>query len=381
MSLLLVPLKWLLIAIDFALFTFSFGWIKLLKKLAAGKPLRSVPVADDPSHRVRTGYKGNLMTEPAPGVETLFDISKESFVKYGSLKCMGTREYIGQYQGNPKVKEFGPNVKWRTFEQVGEEVYKFGAALRAEGVVPAPKEASLDKFQTPCSLAIFENTCAEWMIAAQGCFTQSIVVTTIYATLGMDAVIDAVNEGIITAIVCNLSNVEVLVARIKEMKTLKTIIYTNDLISESNKPPLPSAPRGVKIVSFDDFVASGSTEEFPPTPPSANTTAVIMYTSGSTGKPKGVVVTHKNIVSAIAAGTVALETREADDYYLGYLPLAHIMELMAEFVMISKGCSIGYADPKSLTSTGSYPIGAIEEFKPSLMVAVPKIWDIIKKSS
>ena len=55
------------------------------------------------------------------------------------------------------------------------------------------------------------------------------------------------------------------------------------------------------------------------------------------------------------------------------------MELMAEFVMISQGCTLCYADPRSLTATGSYPIGALEEFSPTLMVGVPKIWDTIKK--
>lgn len=64
---------------------------------------------------------------------------------------------------------------------------------------------------------------------------------------------------------------------------------------------------------------------------------------------------------------------------MAYLPLAHIMELMAEFTMISMGCAICYADPKSLTATGSYPIGALEAYSPTLMVAVPKIWDVIKK--
>jgi long-subunit acyl-CoA synthetase (AMP-forming) len=55
------------------------------------------------------------------------------------------------------------------------------------------------------------------------------------------------------------------------------------------------------------------------------------------------------------------------------------MELMAEFVMLTQGCTMCYADPKSLTTTGAYPVGALEQFAPTLMVAVPKIWDVIKK--
>mmetsp|Transcript_28018 Transcript_28018/g.43569 ORF Transcript_28018/g.43569 Transcript_28018/m.43569 type:complete len:721 (-) Transcript_28018:139-2301(-) len=378
MSLLLLPFKLLLLALDFTVFALTFGWVGLLKKLLAGKPMRSVPVGDDPSHRVSPEFKDGLLVSPDPeNIHTLYDISKISFEKYANQKCMGTREFLGQKSA--KVKEFGPNLKWRTFKEVGNEAMKFGAALRANGLVPAPKETTLAKLSTPCAFAIFENTCAEWMIAAQGCFSQSIIVTTIYATLGMDAVIDAVNDGIISAILCNKTNVKVLVSRIKEMKSLKTIIYTNDFVAPGADIEIPDA-RGVKIVSFEDFVASGSTDEYPPTPPAAETCAVIMYTSGSTGKPKGVVLTHANVVSSVAAGHVALKIKEGEDFYLGYLPLAHILELMAEFCMLSLGCAIGYGCPKTLTTSGSYPIGAIDEFKPTLMAAVPKIWDIIKKA-
>lgn len=55
------------------------------------------------------------------------------------------------------------------------------------------------------------------------------------------------------------------------------------------------------------------------------------------------------------------------------------MELMAEFCCLALGCTICYADPKTLTTKGAYPIGALEQYKPHLMVAVPKIWDVIKK--
>lgn len=99
----------------------------------------------------------------------------------------------------------------------------------------------------------------------------------------------------------------------------------------------------------------------------------------STFQPKGVVITHSELVAAIAAGEVSLGIRNGEDVYLGYLPLAHIMELMAEFVMIAMGCAICYSDPKSLSAKGSYPLGALEQYQPTLMVAVPKIWDTIKK--
>jgi long-chain acyl-CoA synthetase len=343
--------------------------------------MRSVPVDSDPSHRIRADRKGKDLLKIVPsGATTLYEISRDSFRKYADLKCMGTREYQGVKTVKPLVKKFG-EVKWKTYQQVGEEVLKFGAALREAGLVPAPEKATLEAITTPCSLAIFENTCQEWMIAAQGAFTQSLVVTTIYATLGMDAVIDAVNDGVVSAMVCNKRNVEDVFKRIKEMPSLKTIIYTSDLVSKSDDVELPcllSKLKGVTIVSFEDFVAGGNTTEFPITPPKPDSMAVLMYTSGSTGKPKGVVITHAQIVSAIASGMDCLKV-EAASVYIAYLPLAHIMELMAEHAMMAAGCELCYADPKTLTAKGAYPVGALEQFSPTHMVGVPKIWDVIKK--
>ena len=133
----------------------TFGWVGAVKKLFSGKKLRSVPVADDETHRVLPAYKGKLATTPQEGVSTLYDLSKAAFETYAEKKAMATREYLGQH--SPKVKKFG-GVSYKTFGQVGFEAHKFGSALRAAGVVPAPDTTTLDKFKSPCSIAIFENT-------------------------------------------------------------------------------------------------------------------------------------------------------------------------------------------------------------------------------
>jgi len=377
MSFVLLPLKLLLLSIDFLLTIVTFGWVKPLLKLISPSPLRSVPVGDDPSNRVNPESKDGLIENPSGGETTLYELSSNAFKKYGPMKCMGTREYLGMKSVKPPVKHFGDTI-WKTFQEVEEASNKFGAALRSCGLVSAPETATLDAIKTPCSLAIFENTSSEWMISALGCFSQSIVVTTIYATLGIEAVIDAVNDGVVSAIVCNKRNVEILVSRISDMSSLKTIIYTSDCVSSTDVIKIPTAPAGIKVVSFEDFVESGDVAAYPPVPPKPQTMSVLMYTSGSTGKPKGVVMTHAQVVAAVAAGQKALGLQKGD-VYLGYLPLAHILELMAEFCMISFGCTICYADPKTLTTKGSYPLGALEQYSPTLMAGVPKIWDVIKK--
>jgi acyl-CoA synthetase (AMP-forming)/AMP-acid ligase II len=135
------------------------------------------------------------------------------------------------------------------------------------------------------------------MVAAVGCFTQSITVTTVYATLGMDAVVEAIVDNSIPLVVCNRSSVAKILEKASKMPTLTHVVYTNDLVAPGDVGAAVPAKQGkVKVVSFDEFCASGDTQAYPPTPPKADTCAVVMYTSGSTGKPKGVVVTHRQYV-------------------------------------------------------------------------------------
>ena len=221
--------------------------------------------------------------------------------------------------------------------------------------------------------------CLTSITGAVGAYSQSISVTTVYATLGIDAVIDSVNEGKIRAILCNKKSVKVLLGKIKDMQSLKHIIYTNDMIAPGEKVDMGTCPSDVTVVSFEDFVDAGDTKAFPVVPPKPDTCAVVMYTSGSTGKPKGVVVTHKNVLATTTLLNDIIDHKSSDDSLVAYLPLAHIFELMAEFACFGNGVCLCYADPKTLTATGAYPVGALEQYKPTLMIAVPKIWDVIKK--
>ena len=84
--------------------------------------------------------------------------------------------------------------------------------------------------------------------------------------------------------------------------------------------PRDVVPEG--IMTFDEFLASGSADEPAATALDPNVPAVFIYTSGTTGKPKGAVLSHKNLLTNCRQILQVLEF-EPDDNLLCVLPLFH----------------------------------------------------------
>ena len=78
--------------------------------------------------------------------------------------------------------------------------------------------------------------------------------------------------------------------------------------------------------------------------PTKDSLAIIMYTSGSTGLPKGVEITQGNVVASMAGmkGVLPVFNYE-EEIYIAYLPLAHVMELVCELLLVTMGIKLGYS--------------------------------------
>eukprot|EP01062_Namystynia_karyoxenos_P041576 TRINITY_DN302_c1_g1_i1.p1 TRINITY_DN302_c1_g1~~TRINITY_DN302_c1_g1_i1.p1 ORF type:complete len:835 (+),score=319.30 TRINITY_DN302_c1_g1_i1:90-2507(+) len=390
----------ILLTIDMILWLLSAGPLRMLSALAARRGARAVPVrtfrderGEAAVWRAPNAAKG-LMKSIDRNVHTLWELCAAAHARYPDRQSLGVRPLKCTYRaGSPErpgsktdTRVYG-KTEWYTFADVGKKARMFGAGLVGKlgmrGLTGVGGGEAFDKAQGPFVMLIWEDTCAEWMLAVQGAFSQALTVATAYATLGEDAVIDAVNEGSVSVLLCNIKHADALAKRKGEMKTLKHIIYTRHLVPSDAPIAEPTSPMAV---SFEKVLQDGQAliSSHPPKPPQPCDVAVLMYTSGSTGKPKGVKVSHGQLLSAVAAvgERISPVTTPGEDVGVGYLPLAHIFEMALEFYHFGNSNRIGYADPFSLMTQGSKlasePCGALDEFRPTLLAGVPKIWELVK---
>lgn len=96
-------------------------------------------------------------------------------------------------------------------------------------------------------------------------------------------------------------------------------------------------------------------------------------------------MTHENILTSLTALKARLiADAGTSDIYIGYLPLAHVLELESELVMIINGIKIGYSSTNTITDQSSAikrgQKGDLSILKPTLMAAVPAILERLTKA-
>jgi long-chain acyl-CoA synthetase len=98
--------------------------------------------------------------------------------------------------------------------------------------------------------------------------------------------------------------------------------------------------------------------------------ACIIYTSGTTGNPKGVMLSHGGILSNCEGAREILNSLVKKDLpvFLTWLPLSHSYEHTVQYVQISLGAKIYYAE--SLEKL----LPNMSVAKPTIMTAVPRFY-------
>ncbi|XP_008300088.1 long-chain-fatty-acid--CoA ligase 3 [Stegastes partitus] len=317
-----------------------------------------------------------LVTSLHPGVDTLDKVFEYAATRFPHRDCLGTREVMSEEderQGNGKVfkKVVLGEYRWLSYQETLTAATQLGSGLASLGQRPKT------------NIAIFCETRAEWIIAAQACFMYNFPLVTLYSTLGGPAIAHGLNETQVTHIITSR---ELLETRLKAI--LIEVPRLQHIVVVDNTPTTwPGYPRGIGVHNMAAVQKLGARPENAARErkqPLPSDIAVIMYTSGSTGIPKGVMISHSNILAGITGMAERIPNLCEEDTYIGYLPLAHVLELSAELVCVSHGCRIGYSSPQTLADQSTKikrgSKGDTSVLRPTLMAAVPEIMDRIYKN-
>lgn len=322
--------------------------------------------------------------------KTLPEILYKAVQHYKNQKCMGYRECLGtEDELQPDGKRFkklilGDYIEF-SYEEIQERVDYIREGLMAAGI----KQGSL--------VIIFSETLLEWHLVAQALFQIGAVIVTLYATLGDEGVVHGINECETTHVITSSDLVPKLQRLQHKLSLVKNIIYfdgpkkldsgiTNKLESIKLTPFKEIESNGENISKSSSLTRKKSStlmrKRLPNVDP--NDTAIIMYTSGSTGIPKGVMITHKNLIQSVRSFfSIASALKDQSHRYMSYLPLAHVLALVAEFFFLAHGTFIGYSSPHTISDESTAikrgQRGDAVLLKPSVLASVPLVLDRIRK--
>lgn len=229
---------------------------------------------------------------------------------------------------------------------------------------------------------IFAATSSYWLAMSHGAASQSMPIVTAYDTLGEEGLRHSMVATKAKLIFLDPHLLPTLTNVLKDATEIRHVVWNSqNKVKQEHIDKLTAAYPNVKVISFDDLKKLGEENASEPVPPQADELCCIMYTSGSTGTPKGVPLKHSNVVAAVAGVSVITKPFIGPgDGVLTYLPLAHILEFVFENASLFWGATMGYGNPKTLSDTSVRNCnGDIREFKPSVLVGVPAVWENVKK--
>jgi len=357
------------------------------------KKTRSHPQPEGETWPRRSYCIKDLITAPAPGITSIHDVLQYAARTHGNKKGFASRPILRTITEKKDIVRKGAGVngedvtetktwnyfvlgkfEWTSYVEMEKRVRDVGSGLRELGVGG----------EGETFFSVYSQTGLNWQLAAQACAFSAVKICTAYDSLGTSGLSHSLSEPGVRGLFTNADLLPTLTKIIGETPTVRLVVYDGEAdpkVLEDLKRNAGDREGGFKVVTLDEVEKLG--RENPKEPIKANKDDVFccMYTSGSTGAPKGVLLTHENILSAVGAiWHLLYELLDDDDTYLAFLPLAHILEFVVEMAWIYAGLPIGYGRVKTLTEASVREChGDLIEFKPSIIVGVPAVWELIRK--
>lgn len=311
-----------------------------------------------------TAIHRNFNPESSPslgylGCQTLYEALRRGAAVNPLGPCLGFRAVSTTGEATPFI--------YSSYTEVLARVDALAAGFDAMNLV-LPNEDGLKL------LGIYMKNCMEWTIAEHAAYCIGGATVPCYDTLGPETVSFVLNQTNLSACVCTRVEVPQLVkAKSDGCEKFKFVIVVDGVLPDTR---LQCESVGLKAISLAQVESTGDMimmsnepgKSHQHTPPSGNDICTFCYTSGTTGNPKGALLTHSNVLSAIAGMSEFDFLPNPTDRHLSYLPLPHIFERVVQGQILVSGGSIGFfrGDPTKLLED-------IQACRPTLMPVAPRV--------
>lgn len=325
-----------------------------------------------------------------PHVKTILDLYEDGVKEFGSKQFMGTRQLVKLHTENKEItkvvngEETTVTKTWQYFEMSPYEWISFDQAFEtsqhiSSGLVHLGIKPGKERFH------LYLASCADWMLTFLALSMQSITAVTAYDTLGDEGLLSSIEQTETVGILADRGHFSVLLRVLPKTPSIRIVVYRDTEGPLEGKDledckKLEQIRDDIKVIALSELVKLGKAHPAKFTRPKDHDKCCIMYTSGSVGKPKGVILLHSTVVAGTSGAIGNISAINSSDVFLNILPLAHIFELTAELVSLFFGCSLGYGTPKTVSDANMRNCkGDIRELRPTLMAAVPAVYEAIKK--
>lgn len=303
---------------------------------------------DHPAHRLTQEESNNLKrAADYSAVQSLPEIWPLAAQRFKNIVALNDPHGVGALGAKPSTL---------TYAQLYQQIQQFAAGLQSLGF-----KTELDETGIPTRIALFADNSPRWMIADQGIITAGAANAVRSAQAEREELLYILEDsGSIGLVVENLALLKTLRDRLDSLPIEWVILLSEE------KPPEGET---LKIINYAELMAAGASRPLTSVTHNQDTLATLLYTSGTTGKPKGVMLTHGNLLhQVINIGSVWLP--EPGDKVLSILPSWHAYERAVEYFILSQGCTQIYTNLRNVKKD-------LREFKPQLMVGVPRLWESI----
>ena len=251
-------------------------------------------------------------------------------------KTEPNRIALTQPMGNGVVQDF-------TWAQVGDQVRRTAANLKAQGWEPGAK------------VAIFSKNCAWWMMSDLAIWMAGYVSVPLYPTLAAET---------IRQILEHSESKACFIGKLDGWEGMKAGI-------PAGLPCMSYALSPVDVIQqyegWDAICARSQPLQGEPVRASDDL-ATLIYTSGTTGMPKGVMHSFGNFAWALDAGLTRIPMSGADRM-LSYLPLAHVVErMLVEHGWLRTAMHIYFAESLDTFAAD------LQRAQPTIFFSVPRLW-------